>query len=35
MSVAAARSRDRQEIEDKYKWNLDDIFPTWEAWTEA
>ena len=28
----ASRSRNRQEISDKYKWNLDDIFSTWEAW---
>ena len=35
MSVAAARSRDRREIEDKYKWNLDDIFPSWDAWQES
>jgi oligoendopeptidase F len=35
MSVAAARSRDRHQIEDKYKWNLDDIFPSWAAWQEA
>lgn len=24
----------REEIEDKYKWNLKDIYPNWEAWTE-
>jgi oligoendopeptidase F len=35
MSVAAARSRDRHQIQDKYKWNLDDIFPSWDAWQEA
>jgi oligoendopeptidase F len=35
MSVAAARTRDRHQIEDKYKWNLDDIFPSWAAWQEA
>jgi oligoendopeptidase F len=35
MSVAAARSRDRHEIEDRYKWNLDDIFPSWETWQES
>jgi oligoendopeptidase F len=35
--VAAAeppqvRSRLRQDIPDRFKWNLADIFPTWEAW---
>ena len=32
MSVAATRSRKRQEIDDKYKWNLLDIFPNWDEW---
>ena len=36
MSVAAtARPRDRKEISEQYKWNLADIFPSWEAWSEA
>ena len=35
MSVAAVRSRHRPEIEDKYKWNLDDIFPSWDTWNEG
>src|SRR5687768_3093243 len=35
MSVTATRSRNRQEIDDKYKWNLLDIFPTWEAWQQG
>src|SRR5918993_915620 len=35
MSVAATRSRDRKEIDDKYKWNLVDIFPNWETWQEG
>src|SRR5690606_5126615 len=36
MSVAAPiRSRNRHEIADQYKWNLDDIFPSWEAWNEG
>jgi oligoendopeptidase F len=26
------RSRKRQEIPDRYKWNLGDIFPTWDDW---
>jgi oligoendopeptidase F len=28
----ATRSRQRAEIADRYKWNLTDIFPTWEDW---
>jgi oligoendopeptidase F len=28
----ATRSRNRAEIADRYKWNLTDIFPTWEEW---
>ena len=32
MSVAAIRSRDRKEVDDKYKWNLLDIFPNWDDW---
>ena len=36
MTVAAApRPRDRKEIPDQYKWNLTDIFPSWEAWSDA
>ena len=27
-----ARSRKREDIDDRYKWNLSDIFPDWEAW---
>ena len=30
-----ARSRKRADIPDHFKWNLDDIFRTWEAWEEA
>jgi oligoendopeptidase F len=26
------RSRRREEVPDRYKWNLADIFPSWEAW---
>ena len=26
------RSRRREEIPDRFKWNLTDIFPSWEAW---
>jgi oligoendopeptidase F len=35
MSVTATRSRNRNDIDDKYKWNLLDIFPNWEAWQEG
>ena len=35
MSATATRSRNRQEIDDKYKWNLLDIFPNWEAWQQG
>ena len=30
-----ARSRNRHEIADHFKWNLTDIFPSWEAWEAA
>jgi oligoendopeptidase F len=30
-----ARSRNRQEIPDRFKWNLRDIFPDWDAWETA
>jgi oligoendopeptidase F len=38
--VAAAeppqiRSRRRDDIPDRFKWNLDDIYPSWEAWDAA
>jgi oligoendopeptidase F len=29
------RSRRREEVPDRYKWNLADIFPSWEAWEAA
>lgn len=29
---SATRSRKREDIGDRYKWNLTDIFPDWEAW---
>jgi oligoendopeptidase F len=29
------RSRNRIEISDRFKWNVGDIFPSWEAWDEA
>lgn len=30
-----ARSRRREDIPDRFKWNLSDIFETWEAWQSA
>ena len=35
MPATATRSRNRQEIADKYKWNLADIFPGWPEWEAA
>ena len=32
MPPTATRSRNRQDIDDRYKWNLQDIFPGWEEW---
>jgi oligoendopeptidase F len=29
------RSRQREEIPDRFKWNLDDIFKSWEEWEAA
>jgi oligoendopeptidase F len=29
------RSRRREEIPDRFKWNLGDIFPDWETWEAA
>ena len=34
-SIAPARSRDRAEIGDAHKWNLNDIYPDWHTWDEA
>jgi oligoendopeptidase F len=31
----ATRSRRREEIADRYKWNLSDIFSSWEEWEAA
>jgi oligoendopeptidase F len=31
-SAPPHRSRRRDELADRYKWNLTDIFPGWEAW---
>ena len=30
--VPAARTRRREEMPDRYKWNLSDIFADWEVW---
>src|SRR3954467_3379805 len=30
-----ARSRNRAEIEDRFKWNVTDIFSSWEEWDAA
>jgi oligoendopeptidase F len=35
MAVAVTRSRNRAELADRYKWNLTDIFPSWDAWEEG
>jgi oligoendopeptidase F len=32
---APARSRNRIEIPDRFKWNVKDIFPDWESWLSA
>jgi oligoendopeptidase F len=34
-AAAAPELRDRADIEDRYKWNLADIFPSWDAWLTA
>jgi oligoendopeptidase F len=31
----ATRRRRRDEVADRYKWNLQDIFPSWEEWESA
>lgn len=28
-------TRERREIDNRWKWNLEDIFPDWDAWDEA
>jgi oligoendopeptidase F len=36
MSTAmVTRPRERSAIDDRYKWNLADIYPDWEAWAGA
>ncbi|PYR93104.1 MAG: oligoendopeptidase F [Acidobacteria bacterium] len=34
-ALAQPRSRRRDEIPDRFKWNLNDIYPDWEAWEGA
>src|SRR4051812_41507279 len=34
-SATPARSRERGGIAERFKWNLGDIFPSWEAWDAA
>ena len=34
-SATPTRSRNRAEIDERHKWNLDDIFPDWAAWDKA
>lgn len=31
-AATGVRSRRREDIDDRFKWNLDDIFPDWQAW---
>ena len=33
--TAAARPRNRAEIDDAHKWNLDDIYQDWDVWERA
>ena len=35
MTVDVARSRNRADIAEQYKWNLADIFPDWTTWEEG
>ena len=34
-SVLCFGQKERTEIEDKYKWNLSDIYPSNESWEQA
>ena len=34
-TMTPTRSRNRAEIDDRFKWNLGDIFESWEAWDGA
>ena len=34
-TMTPTRSRNRAEIDDRSKWNLADIFASWDAWDVA
>jgi oligoendopeptidase F len=34
-TITQPRSRRRDEIPDRFKWNLNDIYPDWNAWESA
>lgn len=34
-AVSFAFGQERETIDEKYKWNLEDIFPDWEAWQQS
>lgn len=34
-SLALAQTRERSEISDQYKWNLEDLYPSDQAWDKA
>jgi oligoendopeptidase F len=34
-AAASAPTRKREDIDSQFKWTLEDIFPTWEAWESA
>src|ERR1035437_5850678 len=34
-TVSTARSRNRADIPDRFKWNVQDIFQSWEEWDAA
>ena len=34
-AAAAPELRNRADIDDRYKWNLTDIFPSWDDWQRA
>jgi oligoendopeptidase F len=34
-TVSTVRSRNRGEIPDRFKWNVQDIYRTWEEWETA
>lgn len=35
MTATAARTAERKDVPEKYKWNLADLYPSEEAWTKA